>query len=187
MGIKQILFGKNDYGFTNQMPNKCILEQVFLDTNNIHWAITSDYDAKNHCGATASTNIERYINDKKSIKLIEENNFPIHYKKIGNGPVISFKRKTKKILKQNKININTKTKFFNKINFIKEELNHKNILSLLLVNAPFNWHWILCTGITIFEDGDVILQIVDNWNNSKRYYKPNQKSLFLLSTSFRTK
>lgn len=183
MKIKKILYGDNDYGFFTDINNKEIKKINTADIKYYSWLTTGRFNnANNHCAATTSTNLDIFFT--KINYFSDEDIFDEHHKLIGNGPVLWFANKTKKILKNKHIKLKNKTHFFNKINHIKENIDKGNISTLLLSEALFNWHWVICVGYVEMTNNETILIIVDNWHNTTRYYRPNIGSRFISTTSY---
>lgn len=132
--------------------------------------------ARNHCAATSSTNLEYILN--------KSHNFLDHHAVIGDGPVMMFARKTRKIFKEKNIAIDYKTKLFHKQVYIMDEIDKDNPVMLLLSAGLLDWHWVICTGYLIMEDDSLILEIMDNWNRDKRYYRPGYGSSLISATSY---
>lgn len=171
---------KEKYGFFDDLlqikSNPIEFNSIPVDEKKLF--VTSSYpQAKNHCAAVSSTNIEE--------ALYGTGDFDDHYRAIGNGPVISFARKNKKVLASKGKFVEYKTKFLRKINFIKNSIDENKIVSLLLMANPLDYHWILCTGYIEYEDGTLVLRIIDNWNKRIRYYRPNKGSIILSATAYK--
>lgn len=184
MNLKKILFGDNMYGFFTIIDQNRIKKINTVDIKYYSWMTTSQFSsAHNHCAATTSTNIDIFYT---RLNYFSHNDiFDEHHDWIGDGPVLWFANKTKKILRNKNINLKSRTYFFNKIERIKENIDNGNISTLLLTEALFNWHWVICVGYIEMEDGETVLIIVDNWNISTRYYIPNKGSKFICTTSYR--
>ena len=187
MKISKFFSNNSDYGFMNNIDNYTIKSAKHLSFELSDWDITSLHsEAKNHCAAVTSTNIDKYFSE---IFKIYENfdiisRFNQNYNFIGNGPIFSFANKTKIILAKKNININYKRKWINKLSFIKDSIDKDNIVALLLCSNFKDYHWIICTGYFITSDDKIILKIIDNWNKSYRYYIPSEQSFILKVTSF---
>lgn len=180
MNLKQFLNSKNSYSFLNGINSFDIKYNNNLNKHFDNWTITSNYPyANNHCAAVTSTNIDSYYSG--------EFNFKKHYDLIGNGPVLYFANKTKKILKEKSIDIKYKRKWINKIKFIINSIDNNNLIALLLALNYKNYHWIICTGYIITNDDIVILEIIDNWSKNKKYYIPGKNSFIMKAVSFEIK
>lgn len=163
------------YGFFGEInhikKHPIAFKSILVDPSKLN--ITSNFpEAKKHCASVTSANIEEILNGNAC--------YPDHYKKIGNGPVISFNRKTKQIMK----NLNYENKFINKLDFIKNSIDQDKLVSLLLMRTPLDWHWILCIGYIEYEDKSIVLRIFDNWSNKIRYYIPNKGSKIISATAY---
>lgn len=187
MKISKFFSNNSSYGFMNNIDNYTIKSSKNLSFELSDWDITSLHsEAKNHCAAVSSTNIDKYFSEISEIY----DNFDIisrfnqNYNLIGNGPIFSFANKTKKILDKKNINIYYKRKWIDKLSFIKDSIDNDNILALLLSSNFKDYHWILCTGYLITSDDKIILKIIDNWNKSFRYYIPGEQSFILKATKF---
>lgn len=180
--INKLLFS-TDYGFFDEIPKEQIRKLTMINIDHFNWYTTDDFTkAKNHCAAVTSTNLDLYFT--KLNYFSKEDVFNEHHSKIKNGPVLSFKNKTKKILSSKGKEIKSKTFNFNKIKHIKESVNNNNISAILLNSSLFSWHWILCVGyIELYNNTDVLI-IIDNWYNKIRYYTPNKKSKIISVIKF---
>lgn len=148
---------------------------ISLDYANLN--VTSMFPfAKNHCAAVTSTNIDKIYTGLSD--------FDDHYSLIGNGPVLTFAKKTKSIMSDKGYVIESQTKFIEKIDFIFTSIDFGNICTLLLFDNITNWHWVICTGYIEFIDGSIVLEIFDNWNRRKRYYRPDKGSKIICATSY---
>lgn len=196
MKISKFFSNNSDYGFIKNIDKYKIKYTKNLSSNFFDWDVTSKYTkAKNHCAAVTSTNVDKYfcelgkekldkIDSKVYYSLKTDTTFNEHYDLIGNGPVLSFAKKTKKILSKKGIDVLYKTKWINKMPLIIDSIENDKLIALLLGSTFKDYHWILCTGFLITIDNTIILKIIDNWNNDFRYYIPTENTLMLCAISF---
>lgn len=175
--MKNIITGNSKYGFFDAIPSDKIRKINKIDISHYEWLVTSDFkNAKNHCAATTSTNLDIFFN--KINYFSKQDIFDIHHSLIGNGPIIGFSKKTKTIINKYH-NVESNMILIDKVNKIKKAVDNNKISTLLLSEALFNWHWVICVGYIELLDDSVIFIIIDNWNRFTRYYKPNKGSLFV--------
>lgn len=197
MKISKFFSNNSDYGFIKNIDKYKIKYSKNLSFDFFDWDITSKHpNAKNHCAAVTSTNVERYFCEigvggtalERSSGVYEssinDSPFDKHYQLIGNGPVFSFAKKTKKILAEKGINVRYKRKWINKLPFIMESIENDNLVAILLGSNYKNYHWILCTGYLITNEDKIILKIIDNWNKDFRYYIPGDSTVMIYTLSF---
>ena len=68
---------------------------------------------------------------------------------------------------------------------IKNAINKKHPVGLLLMKNLFDWHWIMVVGYREYKSGQEYLRIVDGWNNTyNRFYKINNGSYCIRKTEY---
>lgn len=182
MSLKTFFLGNNNYGFIkkdNVVVNKTLVN------NQMKFIITSDYDscAKNHCAATLLTNLCIYYKNKGYKRFIEDNDklFKDVHDTVGDGPVAFLVGKIKRYF--SKYNYSANIYKLKNLNEIKNSIDNNNPCAMLLMDALFNWHWVLVVGYK-----DEYLQIIDNWHrDTNRFYKINVGSKFISSFSISIK
>lgn len=170
---------KNNFGLLKDLrdfDDKIVRSySLNVDFNQVNTTSMLDH-ARNHCASVASSNLEHILGGSS--------NLHDHYSKIGNGPIITFARKTKSLMKDNHREIDFHTKYVNNLPFIKESIRNGNPLSLLLNQSIGEWHWVICVGYMEYSSGQTVLEIIDNWHQSKSYYIPNKGSRLISATSY---
>lgn len=187
MKISKFFSNNSDYGFIKNIDKYKIKYSKNLSYDFFDWDITSKHpNAKNHCAAVTSTNVERCFREIGGVYEPSPNDsqFDKHYQLIGSGPVFSFAKKTQKILAEKGINVRYKRKWINKLPFIMESIENDNLVAILLGSNYKNYHWILCTGYLITNEDKIILKIIDNWNKDFRYYIPGDSTVMIYALSF---
>lgn len=197
MKISKFFSNDSDYGFIKNIDKYKIKYSKNLGNEFFDWDITSDHlNAKNHCAAVTSTNVDRYFCNiskcdelnfsvsSNDYSLEQVSNFDEHYDLIGNGPILTFAKKTKKILAEKGINVRYKTKWINKLPFIMESIDNNHLVAILLGSNFKDYHWILCTGYLITSENKIILKIIDNWNKNFRYYIPGDSTVMIYTMRF---
>lgn len=180
--VKKFILGHGDYGFLDldQLPQGIFVEKYIDDSANLDYITTADNKdlAKNHCGATAATNLGHYYLRDLSFDLL----FKKFHSEIGNGPVFFIPKKILRVFKD----LGKDLDYFSTrdVEEIKTALYQNLMGILLLANGLFDWHYVVALGYRIYENGDMYLIIMDGWTKDrKRFYKINSGSL-LLSASF---
>lgn len=187
MNIKKFLFGNNTYGFINgkHLPNISLDEKTIVN-NNLKFVTTNDFKdcAKNHCAATLMMNLSIYYANLGFDKLINKdirNTFNNIHEYIGDGPIFFLESKAKRYIK--KCGYILITNKLANIEEIKQCIDDGIPCAMLLMDALFNWHWVLAVGYK-----DNYLQIIDNWHKDvNRYYKLNEGSRFVFAFSMSIK
>ena len=180
--VIDFLFNRGNYGFIDEynMPKGYYKETLITDAKD--FIVTGDNKdiANNHCGATAATNVSLYY-----LKDVNSRNvFKDLHRLIGNGPVFYISRKLKRYFKEQ-----NKDLYYRKIKSssqFKSAIDNGNIIIVLLAKGIINWHYAVCIGYRIYEDGQFFLITMDGWNkNIKKYYKINSGSLLLSATEYK--
>lgn len=180
--FKKFILGHGDYGFldTDQLPKGNFTDFYIDGLANLEFITTSDNKdlAKNHCGATAATNLGHYyIRD-----LDQDSLFKKFYSEIGNGPVFFIAKKIQRTFKD----LGKDVEYFSTrdLGEIKDALDQNHMGILLLANGLFDWHYVIVLGYRLYENEELYLIIMDGWTKDRRrFYKINSGSL-LLSASF---
>lgn len=140
---------------------------------NIKWAKTSSYKhfANNHCAAVLVENLSIYY---RAMNLINfEIDFVEIHKLIGNGPVLFLTRKTRKYFEKHHLNVKTKVLF--SPSKMKDQLDIKKPIALLLCKSLFDWHWVLA--LDYFEiENQLYFKVANGWVEKDTYYKVNESS-----------
>lgn len=179
MSLKTFFLGNNTYGFikdNNIKPIKSLINK------QLSFVTTNDFKdcAKNHCAATSLTNICIYYASKGYKNIIKDNylaTFKDIHKLVGDGPVFKLSGKAKKYFKNNNLVLHTEK--LNNLADIKKSIDKGHPVVLLLMDALFNYHWILVFGYS--ED---YLEIIDNWHKDHRFYKLNKGSKLLSAKAY---
>lgn len=147
----------------------------------IKWAKTPSYNhfANNHCAAVLVENISIYYQE---LNLI---NFKVDFKDIhnivGNGPVLFLARKTRRYYQKHHLNLKTKVLFSQ--SKMKEQLDMKIPIALLLRKSLFDWHWVLAVAYLEIED-DMYFKVANGWVENDMYYKENESSRIVFVNAF---
>ena len=101
------------YGFFDEInhidKHPVAFKSILVDPSKLN--ITSNFpEAKRHCASVTSANIEEILDGNAC--------YLDHYKKIGNGPVIAFNRKTKQIME----NLNYESRLINKVDLDRKSV-----------------------------------------------------------------
>ncbi|MDO5028754.1 MAG: hypothetical protein Q4E36_05760 [Bacillota bacterium] len=182
--IKSLFLGRGDYGFLDEqsLPKVPFTEKFITGALDQKFIVTSDHNdiAKNHCGATAATNLGLLYLDK----VDQSELFAAMYEKIGQGPVILIGKKISDVFKTyGKSLCYYRTRNLEKI---LAGLKDNSMAILLLASGIFAWHYVMALGYRIYEDGESYLIIQDGWHKNKFfYYKINQGSLLLAATIYK--
>lgn len=180
----KFIYGNNDYGFFDKIDKSVIKKAKQIDIKYYDWITTNQFrNAKNHCASTTSSNLDIFFS--KINYFSKEDLFREHHDRIGNGPVIGFANKTKKILNKKNIQIESKRFYLNKIENIKRIIDEGSPAVLLLSEALFNWHWVICIGYIETFENEIVLLIIDNWNKRLRYYIPGKGSILISVNEFK--
>lgn len=174
----KIVNHKDDFKFIDvkNMPKKCYTSKTIRAAEKISWIRTGDSKdfAINQCGATAASNIVLYykeaLGEDFAYTLNNTEIFAEVYDILGNGSIMSISGALKKYFK--KFGIIIKTKDLYSFEDLKKEIEKDNIVAILLEKGLMNWHWIICLGYRIYDDGAEYLRIMDGWNNNiDKFYK----------------
>lgn len=167
-----------------------IFSHKFMDFPNISWATSSKFSdrAKNHCAATAVTNLSIFYANKGYKNLFVDGDiyktFMSVYYYIGNGPRIIIANDIKKIFKKRGYDIDIL--YCRKFEDIKNSIDNNRPVLLLLADKLFSWHWVM--GLGYYESDNKYVRIVDGWNNSSdKFYKFNGEIKFLYGLSVNIK
>lgn len=182
-------YGDGDYGFIdwNQMPSGSYYSDD-IPYGGIDWITTSEVSdiAKNHCGATAVTNLSLYFANRGYTKLKRATNrdtFIAVHDVVGNGPKMTIADDAKEYFSDCGYTLyyHTSKNFDN----IKAATSKDRPCGILLVDGIVSWHWILSVGYRDYTSGDHYVRIVDGWNDTAdRFYKLNNGSLWISATQY---
>lgn len=182
--LKKFILGHGNYGFldASQMSKDNFIDFYIDDSANLDFITTADNKnlAKNHCGATAATNLGHYYIRDLDLDFL----FKKFHNEIGNGPVFFISKKIQRTFKD----LGKDLEYFStrNVNEIKAALDQNHMGIFLLANGLFDWHYVVALGYRLYENGDFYLIIMDGWTKDrKRFYKINSGSL-LLTASFYT-
>lgn len=176
--------GDGDYGFIgwDNMPSGSYTAGVLTGASSTVWAKMSDYDdiARYHCGATAITNMALYYATVgyNYLKIQDvDTTFAMVYSITGKGPKASITADAQEYFDNCgytlAVSVLNATTFSNIVSAIGR--NHP--CGVLLENALFAWHWVVCVGFRQYNSGANYMRIVTGWSNSTRYfYSPNSGS-----------
>lgn len=143
--------------------------------------------ANNHCGAVAATNIAIYYQNRGFKNLLAANNYDTFkhlHDLIGDGPVLSIAKNTKRYFKSRGYILESKR--FRSFDKLKEHLEADHIVDMLLADAVFNWHFVLAVGYREYESGEKYIKIITGWDKSKeKYFKLNAGTLLAYQTAYR--
>lgn len=188
---KEFILGNGDYKFISNenMPLGKYSSKTISNIESVDW-ITTGYTndlAKNHCGATAVTNLAIYY-DKMGYEMLKINDSKLEtfkeiHKIIGNGPVLTIAQGAKKYFKARGYDLSKSS--LNSFDEIKIAIDNNQIIGILLSNGIFDWHWVLAIGYREYENGENYLRIINGWNNtSDIFYKINSGALLFSATRY---
>lgn len=185
------LNGKGGYGFYDwgSMPGGSYKSNTIKSAGSTDWITTSEVKdiAKNHCGATAVTNIALYYHNRgySNLKISgsKRETFKRVHSIIGNGPVMTIAGGTKTYFSNRGYNLS----YSNVGNFatIKNAVTNDRVTGILLANGIVDWHWVLGVGYREYANGGNYIRIVNGWNNTiNKFYKPHSGSLWVSATQY---
>ena len=167
------------YGFIKKLDK--VDKEVMLGVSLASLSITTDFDGtglNNHCAFTTATNILKMMG-------FDDVSFDEVYRHIKSGPVLFMEPRVKKIIKNRKISVKVKRKYFPKTMDIVKAIDEGHIIAMLLVESVKSAHWIIVTGYAISK-GDIYLKVFTNWYHEARYYKVGDGSKAVMSLEFYT-
>lgn len=184
--FKKFILGPGDYGFldASQMSKENFIDFYIDDLANLDFITTADNKdlAKNHCGATAATNLGHYY-----IRNLDQDSlFKKFHSEIGNGPVFFIAKKIQRTFKD----LGRDLEYFStrEAYEIKAALDQNHMGILLLANGLFDWHYVVVLGYRLYENGELYLIIMDGWTKDRnRFYKINSGSLLLTASFYKLK
>jgi hypothetical protein len=173
------------YGFIDwgNMPSGNYTYGVIKSATSTNWAKVGDFSsfAKNHCGATAVTNIALYYAERgcHNLKINNSNmdTFKAVHALIGNGPAITIKTGANVYFSDRGYTLGSKT--LRSFSEVKSAVDRDRICAILLQNGIVDWHWILGVGYREYDNGTPYIRIVNNWHDTTyKFYRPNSGSLW---------
>ncbi len=186
-----LINNKSSYAFfdTLDLPKDDYLEQTIAYTETIDWLTTAEFQAKahNHCGAVTAANIALFYNASEAYNFeTEQSNHQIFYaihQIMGDGPIIRMAKPLSKFFRQHNTALHYRgVKDYNQL---KKAIDNNHICTILLMNALFDWHWVLAVGYRQYANGDKYIRIVDSWHNSiNRYYKLRAQTKWWAATEY---
>lgn len=187
------LYSDGDYGFIDweDMPSGTYDWDIIPNAVSTDWATTSEFTsiAKDHCGATAVTNLALYFancgySDLKKDSVYDT--FVAVHDIVGNGPVMTIAGSAKKYFSRCGYNLSYRS--VGNFDSVKGEIGKGRPCGILLANAILDWHWVICVGYrdyTPTETGEGYMRIVDGWNDTtERFYLCSSGSEWISSTSY---
>lgn len=186
-------YSDGDYGFIDwdDMPSGKYEWDIVPNAISTDWATTSEFSsiAKNHCGATAVTNLALYFANCGYSKLKKDSvydTFVAVHGIVGNGPVLTIAESAKKYFSMcgYKLSYGSAPTF----DGIKGAIRDGKPCGILLANAILDWHWVICVGYRDYTPegaGGGYMRIVDGWNDTTlRFYLCSSGSEWISSTSY---
>lgn len=183
--------GDGDYGFIDwgNMPSGSYSSQTIKSAYSTSWITTYDTShlAKNHCGATAATNIALYYATRGYSNLKTNNSkidtFKAVHKLIGNGPVMMIADGTKQYFQNRGYSLSSSS--VSNFSGVKSAADDNQIQGVLLADGLVTWHWILAVGYRQYSSGGNYMRVVDGWHNTiDTYYKINSGSSWISATRY---
>jgi hypothetical protein len=183
--------GKSNFGFidksslpTDNSPTHVNLPSLDTTTD---WAITSSYSsyAKNHCGATAATNIALYLANSSPSLLInnKDETFKAVHGVVGNGPLMTIANGLKKYAKNQEVTL--KYSGASGKSGVTKAIDDEKPVGMLLSNGLLSWHWVVVVGYVKYSNDDIYYRIVNGWDDtSEKYYKPGKGSRVMATTKY---
>ena len=180
-----------DYGFIDwgDMPSGTYDWDMVANAASTDWATTGEFSsiAKNHCGATAVTNIELYITNCGISKMII--NYSLYdtlvavHKIVGNGPVMTIADEAKEYFTDRGYTL--KTSSVGSFSGIQTAIGNDRPCGILLANAIVDWHWVICVGYRAYNSGGSYMRVVDGWNDTTlKFYLCNSGSTWISATQY---
>lgn len=185
------IFRNKDYGFIREedMPDSEYISNSLPNLDKMEWLTTGETShlADNHCGVVTTTNmIIYYLNSIEGQKVSKLKSFDIFekvHRYVGNGPVPKLSGKVKKIF--HRCYRPVVHKHIRKNYEIKQAIDERKIITLLLMANLFDWHWVLCVGYREYFNGDFYLEVVDAWHNrGKRFYKLKSQAFLVSAVAY---
>lgn len=180
-----------DYGFIDwgDMPSGTYSYDIINKAASTDWATTGEFDsiAKNHCGATAVTNLALYYanrgySDLKINSSVYDTFVAVH-KIVGNGPVMTIAGQTKEYFSDRGYTL--KYSSANTFSEIKMAIKSDHPCGILLANGIVDWHWIICVGYRAYDSGNNYMRIVDGWHDTTlKFYLCNSGSAWVSATQY---
>lgn len=184
-----MLYGDGDYGFIEweNMPlgNHTSYNIPYAGTS---WVVTGDFTdiAKDHCAATAVTNLAMYFANRGYTKLKKSSNrqtFIAVHDIVGNGPVMTIAGKTKEYFSNCGYSLNYKS--VSDFDGIKSATKKGRPCGILLADGITAWHWIISVGYREYTNSGNYIRVMDGWNRDvNRFYKPGSGSLWISATEY---
>ena len=182
-------YGDGNYGFINldEMPSGSYSSDN-IPYSGTSWVITSDFSdiAKNHCGATAVTNLAMYFANQNYSDLKKDSDretFIAVHKIVGDGPVMTIAGKAKEYFSN--CGYTLKYRSVGTFDGIKAATGNDRPCGILLADGIVEWHWILSVGYRQYSSGDNYMRVMDGWNrNVNRFYKLHSGSLWISATEY---
>jgi hypothetical protein len=182
------------YGIKNEkdLPSGKYKERIIKSAASVNWAIMNDYNeiAKNHCGATAATNLALYFTRRGYTNLAVKNKkgqrskretFKSVHKYVKNGPQLFIARNTKKYFKKRGYNL--KYSGANNLKSVKNAISKNRPVGILIAGPQ--WHWIICVGYREYKNGKAYMRVVNGWDNTtKKYYQPHKGAGWVSGTQY---
>jgi hypothetical protein len=126
------------------------------------------YIAKDHCGATAATNIALYYTQDGYTNLKKNNStydtFVDLHSRIGNGPVSQFSSDLMSYAYSRGYSMT-----YSNINFfsgLKTATADDHPCGVLVANSPLDMHWVVSVGWREYNTGSEYIRIVTGWDDS---------------------
>ena len=182
-------YGDGDYGFVdwNNMPSGNYNSDD-IPYGGTSWVITDDFKdiAKDHCGATAVTNLAMYFANRGYSKLKKDSNretFIAVHNIVRNGPVMTIADKAEKYFSDCGYTLHYSS--VGTFDGIKAATGNDRPCGILLADGIVAWHWILSVGYREYESGGKYIRIMNGWDRDvSRFYKPGSGSLWVSATEY---
>lgn len=183
--------GDGDYGFYDlgSMPGGSYSSDLISYASSTDWINTDDVSdiARDHCGATAVTNLALYFakRGKTNLKIDDSkrSTFIEVHKIIGNGPVMMIAGGATQYFSNRGYTLNHSS--IGSYSGVKTAIGNNRILGILLADGIVSWHWILGVGYRQYTSGENYIRIMDGWHNTvDKYYKINSGSMWWSATQY---
>lgn len=187
--------GDLNYGFlaSIDLPSGYFWWDIIDNAKNVDWAIYDDYNdiAHFHCGAVAVTNIALYYATRGYTSLKVDNSkdktFEAVHKFVDNGPMPTIAGYAVEYFASrgytlNHCEVSNVTSTFSGL---QSAIQNNRPCAILLADAVFNWHWVVCVGWRSYGGNLNYMQIVNGWENTvDRFYMGNNGSLWISTTEY---
>lgn len=200
-----IPYGNGNYGFFDfaDLPSTDGYKRDFcVSWHSVDWLDMSEVSSdkvKDHCGATAVTNLALYFAElgKQSLLIGSKSEgdeyrtktFAKVHEIVGNGPKVTIANDAVEYFSNRGVTLKYKT---DRNLFMSDHIQaYKNAIwashpcGLLLEDGIDSWHWILGVGWREYENNGMYFEVVNGWaRNETKWYKPGNEATWISATEY---